>query len=212
MEQYPLIMDGAEIGSVSVHSDGGWTYFDAQCAEVQGIVRVSVYGGGREGYLGILAPENGRFALHRRLSRAALRDFPVQIEFAGTSGLPAAAVEIATEPEAALPEAAPGMTPEPEGDGKPEMLQESGTKEKTETAPEPQPETADRQNGTPPELEDVYWYASPDGALVCFDGEHNLIALPAGDARIPDGPGGWPKTIEGKNYVVYRTKDGRLIR
>ena len=76
MEQYPLIMDGAEIGSVSVHSDGGWTYFDAQCAEVQGIVRVSVYGGGREGYLGILAPENGRFALHRRLSRAALRDFP----------------------------------------------------------------------------------------------------------------------------------------
>ena len=113
------------------------------------------------------------------------------------------------EPTAA-PE--PVETPEPEGDGKPEMLQESGTNEKTETAPEPQPETADRQNETPPELEDVYWYASPDGALVCFDGEHNLIALPAGDARIPDGPGGWPKTIEGKNYVVYRTKDGRLIR
>ena len=56
------------------------------------------------------------------------------------------------------------------------------------------------------------WYASPDGALVCFDGERNLIALPAGDVRIPAGGGGWQRTIEGKDYVVFRTKNGRLLR
>ena len=64
----------------------------------------------------------------------------------------------------------------------------------------------------PQPLEDNYWYASPDGALVCFDGERNLIALPVGDPRIPEGGGGWTQSIEGRDYVVYRTKDGRLIR
>ena len=64
---------------------------------------------------------------------------------------------------------------------------------------------------TPPDIEDVYWYASPDGALVCFDGEQNLIALPLGDERVPAHVRGWPKTIEGREYVVYRTKDGRIV-
>lgn len=184
MEQYPLILDGAEAGWVSVERDGGWTVFSVQCAAVQGIVRVSVYGGGREGYLGVLAPDGNGLTLRRRFSRSQMRDFPAEIAFAARAGQPCEA-----------PEPEPTIEAEPTAEAEPE-LQEAPAK--TEEAP--------------PDLEDVYWYASPDGALVSFDGENHLIALPAGDARIPDGPGGWPKTIEGKNYMVYRTKDGKLLR
>ncbi len=191
MERYPLILDGAASGSVSVHREGGWTVFDAQCDSVQGIVRISVYGEGREGYLGILEPEAGKFALHRRLSRSAMREFPVRIEYAGPAGQSAAAEGV----------------PEP-----PECMAEAPEQTPPEPVPEQPPNREEDRNETPPELEDVYWYASPDGALVCFDGEQNLIALPVGDERIPDGPGGWPRTIEGQEYIVYRTKDGRLIR
>ena len=204
MEHYPLILDGVEAGSVSVHSEGGWTVFDAQCGDVQGVVRISVYGAGREGYLGVLTPEDGRFALHRRMSRAALRDFPAPIEYAGRAGQPAAA----PTPEEAPPEPAEETAPEaPEC----KRAEAEAAPEPPQNAP-PAPEPPQEQSETPPALEDVYWYASPDGALVCFDGEQNLIALPAGDGRIPDGPGGWPRTIEGRDYVVFRTRDGRLLR
>ena len=74
------------------------------------------------------------------------------------------------------------------------------------------PQNGAAQTEAPPGIEDLYWYASPDGALVCFDGTENLIALPLGDARIPGGGGGWRKRIEGRDYIVYRTKDGRLLR
>ena len=187
MEAYPLILDGREAGEVRVTREGGWTVFEAVCAAVEGIVRISVYGEGREGYLGVLTPDGEGLSLSRRFSRSALSGFPARIEFAARAGMPCEAPPEPEPPEAEAP------APQPE--------------EAPITPPEP-PETEQ----TPPGLEDVYWYASPDGALVCFDGDHNLIALPLGDARIPEGPGGWPKTVEGRDYIVYRTKDGRLLR
>ena len=71
METYPLILDGAQAGTVTVRREGGWTVFDVQCAAAEGVKRVSVYGGGAEGYLGVLAPEDGALTLHRRFSRSA---------------------------------------------------------------------------------------------------------------------------------------------
>lgn len=58
--------------------------------------------------------------------------------------------------------------------------------------------------------EELYWYSSPDGALVCFDGERSLIALPLGDGRIPRNIQGQLRTVEGKKYMVYITKNGRI--
>lgn len=58
--------------------------------------------------------------------------------------------------------------------------------------------------------EELYWYSSPDGALVCFDGERSLIALPLGDGRIPRNIEGQLRTVEGKKYMVYITKNGRI--
>ncbi len=59
--------------------------------------------------------------------------------------------------------------------------------------------------------EELYWYSSPDGALVCFDGERSLIALPLGDGRIPRNIEGQLRTVEGKKYMVYITKNGRIV-
>ena len=225
MEQrYPLMLDGETAGELTVRPAGGWTLFDVRCRAAPGIIRVSVYGAGREGYLGVLAPEGDGLALHRRLSRSALRDFPEKIEFAGRAGQPCLQIQTAPETETAAEPAAP----EPEK----ASAVEATAEEAPADAPCPEPascplpriydpdaaalpeptKTPPEDAAAPPALEDVYWYASPDGALVSFDGAENLIALPAGDARIPAGGGGWPKTIEGRDYVVYRTRDGRLIR
>ena len=219
-EKYPLILDGETAGEVTVRREGAWTMFDVRCAPTPGILRVSVYGGDREGYLGVLAPEDGALTLHRRLSRSAMKEFPTVIEAAGRAGLgclapctpetagSGAAEAPAEQMEAATHEMISETPHETEGaapaEATPETPQNEMDAAKAETKPEK--ETA------PPDIEDTYWYSSPDGALVCFDGENNLIALPVGDPRIPAGGGGWLRTVEGRDYMVYRTKNGRLIR
>ncbi len=111
---YPLLIDGRESGELRVTRRGALTLFEAEAEDGGGILRLSVYGGGREGYLGVMSPSGeGRVALRRQLSRAALRDFPEQIEYAA----PAGAAPAVTEPE-------PG--PEPESAPKPEPGPDEG--------------------------------------------------------------------------------------
>lgn len=166
---YPLMIDGKLMGKLTVTPKGAGTEFSVSCRMLPGIVRISVYGGGREGYLGVLAPEEGELRLRRCLSRSDLRTFPTEFSHAGRAGEQEPASEEAPEPKAA-------------------------------ETPAPQPESE-------PEL---HWYASPDGALVCFDGTQNLLALPVGDERIP-GSGGVRRTVEGRDYMVFRTRNGRLV-
>lgn len=266
METYPIIIDGALAGKLTVDRQGPRTAFDAECAMRPDLLRISVYGGGREGYLGLLAPEGERLTLHRLFSRSQLRDFPQEIERVERAGLPpevpdAAAEAGEPEPEAPAeqrePEAAPAQEasegvqmsktamekeapkpcPEPERaaepdaqERRPETMPESDVQEPCpepesppepdtpkscpdpESKPEPQPADARaaREQASTPEEEPLDWFASPDGALVCFDGVHSLIALPLGDERIPAGVPGEQREIEGREYLVYRTRDGRL--
>lgn len=212
METYPLILDGAETGTVTMEREGGWTLFAVRSAMQPGIVRVSVYGEGREGYLGVLAPEGDALALRRRVSRSEMRAFPAVIAYAARAGHPVTAWEPETDQDPAGGEAQP---PEEgpdcdaaDGEAPPEPEKEP----ENDAPPRPVPEAAQAGAEEMPLPEDVYWYASPDGALVCFDGERNLIALPEGDERIPEGIGGRRQIIEGRDYIVYRTKDGRLLR
>ena len=103
--KYPLLIDGRESGELRVTRRGALTLFEAEAEDGGGILRLSVYGGGREGYLGVMSPSGeGRVALRRQLSRAALRDFPEHIEYAA----PAGAAPAVTEPE-------PGPDEGPEG-------------------------------------------------------------------------------------------------
>ena len=204
-EIYPLILDGTKTGEVAVRREGGWTVFDARSVMLSDVVRISVYGGEREGYLGVLAPEGDQLTLHRRFSRSAMRDFPATIEFAGRSGRGGSAATETADTEQAVEPKVEAAAPEEAEKTAPQAADNGG-------APKEDENKEDENEEAPPRIEDVYWYASPDGALVCFDGTHNLIALPVGDQRIPDGHGGWPREIEGREYIIYRTKDGRLVR
>ena len=115
--KYPLLIDGRESGELRVTRRGALTLFEAEAEDGGGILRLSVYGGGREGYLGVMSPSGeGRVALRRQLSRAALRDFPEQIEYAAPAGAAPAVTEPEPwpEPESA-PEPEPGQDEGPEG-------------------------------------------------------------------------------------------------
>ena len=100
---YPLLIDGRESGELRVTRRGALTLFEAEAEDGGGILRLSVYGGGREGYLGVMSPSGeGRIALRRQLSRAALRDFPEQIEYAAPAGAAPAVTEPDEGPEGGL--------------------------------------------------------------------------------------------------------------
>ncbi len=251
---YPVMIDGVPVGKLSVICQGALTAFDVHCRAMPGIVRLSVYGGGREGYLGVLAPENGGIGLHKKFSRNDLRGFPQSIESVEPSGL------LAERPAVSEPE-----TTEAQGhEAAPEQAEEAKRPEKAETteATEETEKLSDRDAGAaccdtfpvltgalPPCAEacgflcgdgqeacgqaaqddsaaapddpearaaddDLFWYASPDGALVCFDGTRSLIALPVGDERIPEGDGfaGVLRIVEGREYMIFRTKNGKLVR
>lgn len=174
METYPIMLDGVLAGKLKVDVKGARTVFDAECKMQPGLVRISVYGGGREGYLGVLAPEGEALALHRTLSREQMRAFPAEIESVERAGR---SVESAADTETAAAEPA-----------------------------------AETETEVPAETGALDWYASPDGALVCFDGEHSLIALPLGDPRIPEGVAGERRTVEGGEYLIFPTKEVKIIR
>ena len=199
METYPIMIDETLAGKLTVDRQGARTVFDAECRMLPGLIRLSVYGGGKEGYLGVLAPEDGKLRLRKVLSRAQMRAFPEEIESAERAGLDRAAPPATVEPQ-------PETEPEPESEPEPE------TETETETETEPEPELEPEEPAAP-ELSGLSWYSSPDGALVCFDGTRSLIALPLGDARIPEGISpSEQRTVEGKEYLVYHTRDGRIVR
>ncbi len=106
---WPVMFGGREIGSLRAYARGAMTVFEAEAADPGGVLRLSVYGGGREGYLGVMSPAGeGRVALRRSLSRAVLRGFPERIEYAAPSG------EAAPAPEPEKPAPEPVSKPEPE--------------------------------------------------------------------------------------------------
>lgn len=80
---YPIILDGEAVGELTVTREGLFWSFEAKCELRNEIVRLSVYGDGKEGYLGIMEPFGDMLKLNRKLSRSALRDFPEKITHAG---------------------------------------------------------------------------------------------------------------------------------
>lgn len=194
---YPIIIDGALAGALRVTQEGRKTRFAAETKRLPGIVRISVYGGGKEGYLGVLVPEGDGMALQKCLSRDAMRGFPERIDSVERAGLLA-------EHCRALEEVPQDTVLTPQASAAPTAPVEAAERA-SQSAPLPEL-PAGREE------EELYWYASPDGALVRFDGQQNLIALPLGDPRIPEDGGGLRRSVEGREYLVFRTKNGRLIR
>ena len=53
MEVYPITIDGEDAGTLRVEQRGARTVFTAECGMSPELLRISVYGGGKEGYLGV---------------------------------------------------------------------------------------------------------------------------------------------------------------
>ena len=85
-DTYPIRLNGGEKGTLTVSPVGLTTEFIARCGDPGRLIRLSVYGGGAEGYLGVMEPVGGELYLCRRLSRAAMAGFPQTIEYAAESG------------------------------------------------------------------------------------------------------------------------------
>ena len=99
LETYAIVSGGHRAGTLRVEKKGLLTVFDAVMQPTGELVRLSVYGGGHEGYLGVMAPEDGALHLRRAISRAAMKGFPEEIEYAGVSGGAAEREIPAAEPE-----------------------------------------------------------------------------------------------------------------
>ena len=228
-ELYPVVIDGRLVGEMKIYKEGLMTVFDADLCMCEGILRLSAYGGGGEGYIGVLAPMEERLRLRKSLSPSAMRAMPSPIEFVTVSGLQTVAVSESGSGEEGG---------ELEGDILPKAVSaetKTGAVEEIIVAAEKtdaphdmlvslfpaEAEPLDKLKGEGDSagdsdinedmLKDVFWYSSPDGALVCFNGERSLIALPEGDARIPNNIPPIKKTIEGVLYFIYITRNGRII-
>lgn len=113
METYPIVFDGRRTGTLEVSREGLMTTFRAALPDDGELVRLSVYGEGLEGYLGVMVPDGqGNLCLTRRMSRAALAAFPWDIDHAGPPGemnaAPSAPGAQARSPEPKPAKAVPG--------------------------------------------------------------------------------------------------------
>ena len=114
--RWPLILDGVECGFVTAEKRGAYTVFTARALYTGELKRISLYGGGDEGVLGVLAPDGEEVSLTRRFTRSELAAFPAEPEYAAESGAsppPGGPGEEEGEPEGeSAPEAAERTEPE----------------------------------------------------------------------------------------------------
>lgn len=192
--EHPIIIDGNAAGSLTVTEDGLFTVFEATLPGYGELLRLSVYGGGREGYLGVMQPWSGGLYLRRRLSRSELRRMPETIEYAAPAGLctPAEggrAAEGNTDGASAKAEAeSVHLSDEPRADSA------GGEAEAAAEHDAPAAENSGEDG--------LLWFSRPDGTLTAFDGRGSIVAIPAELRR--DAPGAVIKKINGRIYMLFR--------
>jgi hypothetical protein len=226
----PIIIDGELCGAVEVSRRGGMTVFSARCRMLDGLLRLSVYGSGGEGYLGVMAPIDGELRLERSLSRTAMRGFPEQADFAsragagstGAAGGASAGDTSVPQPGAEAESCGTEHAPGHRGGTELPDAAETDASASGETSPVPlvPPTPGEAVPAMPftPALpaagdcaeDGLRWYSSPDGVLVTNGPGRSLAALPAGDGRIPPDVPGLMRRIEGRDYLVYALENGRL--
>jgi len=114
---YPIYIHHKDAGTLRVEQQGLYTRFSARFPDPGELIRLCVFGEGRSALLGVAMPEGGELVLERSFSRAALRDFPTDIEYAAPAGetLPEPEPESAAEPTL-------NMEPHTEPTAEPELI------------------------------------------------------------------------------------------
>ena len=121
--EYPILIEGQAVGTLTETAEGLYTVFRADCTLRAGLIRLWLHGGGRSAPLGLLAPCGGRLTLTRRLSRLERQALPAPIEEVSDRPAPRAAParSPARTPPSHAPErpappaAAEAWTPLPDG-------------------------------------------------------------------------------------------------
>lgn len=204
-EVYPVILSGKKCGELTVERQGLFTVFSARCADPGGLVRLSVYGPGGEGYLGVMEPQNGELRLYRRLSRAGAEAFPDSVEYAAEAGkgrgeaTPAEPPEQAPEPTVPEPPFPPAE--EPDADPPPQDDAAPGPPEPPAVSAAPEPD-----EGT-----DVLWYEAGDGSLFTTWRGRDYRAIPMSAWGLPMEHAVEERTIDGVRYAVFALENGQIL-
>lgn len=186
---YPLIIDGVTAGKLTVTEEGLFTVFEATAPECGRLLRLSVYGGGKTGYLGVMQPWSEGLYLRRRLSKNERRRLPESIEYAAPAGELGSAA-----------------------DGKETVSEKAASEENTELPAQNIIGTENASNAAPDDIAgtaadtvsdegELTWFARPDGTLTAFTGKHSVVALPAELRR--NAPGAVLKRINGRIYMLF---------
>lgn len=198
--EYPVIVDGRVTGRLTVTPSGLVTVFEAQCEDTGKVLRLSVYGE-NEGYLGVMAPREGKLYLRKSLSRSSMRGFPKHITHAGPAG-EAPAQE--TREEA-------GNSPPQNRERAPKPVENAGRaasgaerEKRGQNAPDAPPQ------GQEPGA-DLLWYRTPDGTLFTTWEGRSFMAVPESVRGLPMEKCLERRPIEGRMYAVFETKNGRII-
>ena len=186
---YPIIDGGETVGELRVAQRGLMLSFEGSCPDAGEIMRLSVYGE-REGYLGVMlpGPDSGHLTISKRLSRAALRDFPSKIEYAGAAGAGAAGPALEAEAVAEEPQAAVDA-------------------EDILWIPEPNPWSlfSDREQKEA--------WRSVSGILRSEHENTILLAMPSGEAGKMKGvymTADGVRELDGEKYIIFKIDDGKI--
>ena len=180
--EYPLIIDGLEQGKIRVQNEGLYTVFEAELADVhEGLYRIWLHGDGESAYLGLMQPWSGGMYLRRKLSRSEQRHFPKQPEYASNAnGESLHNIN--------------GVGSSKCGDNADGKL---GSHNAETAAPSGHEGSKAQEAG-----DELLWFKRPDGSLVSFDGESQLVALPVQLRH--ESTGAVLRRIEGREYMIFR--------
>ena len=175
----PIKIDGRETGRLSIRQEGPYTVFEGRSEDPGRLLRLSVYGGGQEGKLGVMMPEKGTLSIRKKLSRSDLRNFPERIDYAGEAG-----ARPAPPPPPPPPQNPPEPVPREEAVPAPEV------------PPAPPPEKPESGG-------DLLWYSAGDGSLFTSWEGRRYRAVPAAAHGLPESLIVEKRKIEGVDYAVF---------
>ncbi|MGI5977833.1 MAG: hypothetical protein ACOX68_09080 [Candidatus Limivicinus sp.] len=183
---YPLIISGSTCGELKVRKEGLFTVFEASAPYRDELLRISVYGDGREACLGLMEPRGNKLYIRRKLSRLDMQDFPRNIEYAAPRGL--------------LPECS--AADDEAGDDA--LSRETDINIIPAAADEPEEEPEAKSDGVTSDDSgsEQLWFSQGDGTLFGTADGQRYIALPAQLRKNTAGPR--LKNICGRIYMLFK--------
>lgn len=223
---YPIIIDGRETGRISVDREGLFWCFEASSEMCDGIIRLSVYGDGKEGYLGVMEPRGNGLRLRRKLSRAGLTAFPNSITHGGRQGEPQDSLlkeEITESTENTSDEPSCDAPADGGGDCQEDCAGDEGELPPQYEKPPPEPKTEAASPliwkfcGCPcsylSSLEAKSIFGSQKNVLEARDGEYIYLALPESSGLDPAQQNLFTGRahILGSPHLICRIKNGKIV-